>query len=274
MSGGLRDPADDTDERMRGSVVADAAGLERGGAAVILRYSPSMPSVRLILLLCSFAAFARAELALDVPVIELKPRPEDEEVETLFKFRNTGVRTVKILGLESACSCLSAELDKAEYAPGESGTGKASFKVSTFVGRHEKSVLVSTDDKMQPEWRIDFVLDVPAVVDIKPKTLEWFIGDTPGPKSSLVRFTGDEPMKIVKVTSIRDNVSFDWKELKEGREYLVTVTPKSTEGVTMSALKIETSSSIAKYRNQLVFFSVSRRPEPRPEPASPAVTRK
>jgi hypothetical protein len=33
----------------------------------------------------------------------------------------------------------------------------------------------------------------------------------------------------------------------------------------MSALKIETSSSIAKYRNQLVFFSITRKPEPQPD---------
>lgn len=222
-----------------------------------------MSASRLTLLLCAFAAFARAELVLDVPAIELKPKPEDEEVETTFKFRNKGDKPVKILGLESACSCLSAELDKAEYAPGEVGTGKASFKVSTFVGRHEKSVLVSTDDAKQPEWQINFILDVPAIVDIKPKTLEWFIGDTPGPKSSLIRFTGDEPMKIIKITPVRENsVDFEWKELKEGREFLVTVTPRSTQDVTMSALKIETSSSVAKYRNQLVFFSISRKPEP------------
>ncbi len=223
-----------------------------------------MPAARLILLALASSAIAHAELTLDVTAVELKPKPEDEEVETTFKFRNNGSKTVKILGLESACSCLSAELDKAEYLPGEVGTGHASFKVSTFVGRHEKSVTVSTDDPKQPEWQVNFILDVPAVVDIKPKTLEWFIGDTPGSKSSLVRFTGDVPMKIIKVTPIRDNVNFDWKELKEGREYLVTVTPKSTQDVTFSALKIETSSSIAKYRNQLVFFTISRKPEPQP----------
>lgn len=223
-----------------------------------------MPAARLILLALASSVIAHAELTLDVTAVELKPKPEDEEVETTFKFRNNGSKTVKILGLESACSCLSAELDKAEYKPGEVGTGHASFKVSTFVGRHEKSVTVSTDDPKQPEWQVNFILDVPAVVDIKPKTLEWFIGDTPGSKSSLVRFTGDEPMKIIKVTPIRDNVNFDWKELKEGREYLVTVTPKSTQDVTFSALKIETSSSIAKYRNQLVFFTISRKPEPQP----------
>jgi hypothetical protein len=220
-----------------------------------------MSARRLILLCCSLAVLARADLALDVPVVELKPKPEDEEVETTFKFRNTGTKTVKILSLESACSCLSAELDKAEYAPGEVGTGKASFKVSTFVGKHEKSVLVSTDDPKQPEWQINFVLDVPAVVEIQPKTLEWFIGDAVKPKASMVRFTGDEPMKIVKITPARENVvDFEWKELKEGREFLITVTPRSTEAVVFSALKIETSSSIAKYRNQLVFFTISPKP--------------
>lgn len=230
-----------------------------------------MPTSRLALLLCSFAMFAHAELALDVPAIEVKPKPEDEEVETTFKFRNKGDKPVKILGLESACSCLSAELDKAEYQPGETGTGRATFKVSTFVGRHEKHIMVSTDDPKQAEWQVDFILDVPAVVDIKPKQLQWFIGDELTQKSCLVQFTGEEPTKIIKITPTRENVEFDWKEVKEGREYLITVKPKSTQDVTMGALKIETSSSIAKYRYQLAFFSISRKPEP--QPASAVVTK-
>lgn len=230
--------------------------------------SAMIASRRLLLIcLCFAATFAQAELSLDVPAIELKPRPEDEEVETTFKFRNKGKKTVKILGLESACSCLSAELNKAEYAPGETGTGHASFKVSTFVGRHEKFITVSTDDPKQPEWQVNFVLDVPAVVDIKPKTLQWFIGDEKTAKSCLVRFTGDMPMKVLKITPTRENVEFDWKEIQEGREYLITVRPKTTQDVTMGALKIETNSSIAKYKYQLAFFSISRKPEPLP-PAS------
>lgn len=229
-----------------------------------------MPTTRLILLLFAFAACAHAELALDVSAVELKPKPEDEEVETTFKFRNKGDKTVKILGLESACSCLSAEIDKAEYKPGEEGTGHASFKVSTFVGRHEKFITVSTDDPKQPEWQVNFILDVPAVVDIKPKNLQWFIGDKPVQKACLVKFTGAEPMKIVQITPTRENVDFEWKEIKEGREYLITVTPKSTKDVTMGALKIETNSAIAKYRYQLAFFTITRKPEPAPETSGAA----
>ena len=229
-----------------------------------------MPATRLTLLLFAFAASVHAELTLDVPAIELKPKPEDEEVETTFKFRNNGDKTVKILGLESACSCLSATLDKAEYAPGEVGPGHASFKVSTFVGKHEKFVTVNTDNPKQPDWQVNFILDVPAVVDIMPKNLQWWIGDETKAKACLVKFTGDEPMKILKITPTRQNVEFDWKEIKEGREYLITVKPKSTADITMGALKIETNSSIAKYRYQLAFFSITNKPEPQPAAATAA----
>lgn len=229
-----------------------------------------MPANRFALLVFAFAASVHAELSLDVPAIELKPKPEDEEVETTFKFRNKGDKTVKILGLESACSCLSATLDKAEYQPGEVGTGHASFKVSTFVGKHEKFVTANTDDPKQPDWQVNFILDVPAIVDIKPKNLQWWIGDAPVQKACQVKFVGNEPMKIVKITPTRENVEFDWKEIKEGREYLITVKPKSTQDTTMGALKIETNSTIAKYRYQLAFFTITKKPEPQPAAATAA----
>lgn len=229
-----------------------------------------MSASRLTLLVFAFAASVHAELSLDVPVIELKPKPEDEEVETTFRFRNKGDKTVKVLGIESACTCLSATLDKAEYKPGEVGTGTATFKVSSFVGRYDKFVTVNTDDSKQPTWQVNFVLEVPEVVNIKPKNLQWWIGDEAKSKACLVQFVGAEPMKIVKITPTRENVEFDWKEIKEGREYLITVKPKTTEEVTMGALKIETTSSIAKYRYQLAFFTITRKPEPQPDAASAA----
>lgn len=215
-----------------------------------------------ILACLAASVVAHAELALDVPVIEVKPKPADEVVKTTFKFRNKGDKPVKVLSLESACSCLSAELDKAVYQPGEEGTGTAEFKVSTFVGRHEKSILVFTDDPAQAEWQVDFVLDVPAVVDIEPKTLQWWIGDEAVEKTTTVKMSGDEPMKIVKITATRENVEFSFKEVKPGREYLVTVKPKSTAEVTLGALKIETDSKIPKYQRQLAFFSIYKKPEP------------
>ncbi len=216
--------------------------------------------VLLVSLFCLPMA-AVAELALEVPAIELKPKPEDEVVNTTFVFHNKGSKPVKILGLESACSCLSSELDKAEYQPGEKGVGKAEFKVSTFVGRHEKTVHVQTNDPDQPEWVIPFVLEVPAVVDIEPKTMQWWVGDEAKPQTCTVKMMTESPMKIVNITSTRQNVEFSWKEVVPGKEYEVTLKPTSTAEVMLGALKIETDSKIAKYQRQLAFFSVYRKPE-------------
>ncbi len=206
------------------------------------------------------AVCCHAELVLDSPMVEVKPKPEDEVVEVAFTFRNKGDKPVTILNLESGCSCLSASLDARTYAPGASGTGKAEFKVSSFVGRHEKSVTVATDDPAQPKWDIPFVLDVPAVVEIEPKTLQWWLGEEAVEKSCVVKMLGDQPLRITGVTSTRESVEFKSEEIKPGREYRITVKPKSTDEPLMGALKIETDSAIPKYQRQLAFFSVFRKP--------------
>lgn len=204
-----------------------------------------------------------AELKLDMERIPVNPQPEDETVQVEFSFKNTGNRPVTILSLESGCACLSASLDKRTYAPGEVGTGKAEFKVGSFVGEHEKIVRITTDDPEQTTWDVPFLLHVPEVVSIEPKNVQWWVGEDPSPKPILVKMTGEEAMKITNITSTRESVSFAWKEVKPGREYMVTVTPKTTEDVVIGALKIETDSKVQKYARQLAFFSIVRKPESR-----------
>lgn len=223
------------------------------------------PTLLTALTVLTSLTLCHAELVLDVPAVEVKPKPEDETIEVSFTFRNTGDKPVTILNIESACSCLSSSLDERTYAAGASGTGKAEFKVSSFVGRHEKSVTVSTDDPKQPRWSIPFILDVPAVVEIEPKTLQWWLGDKPEAKTCVITMQGEAPMKVTGVTSTRENVEFTWEEVTPGKQYRITVTPKSTEEVLMGALKIETDSTIPKYQRQLAFFSVFRKPTNAPD---------
>ena len=67
-------------------------------------------------------------------------------------------------------------------------------------------------------------------------------------------------MVIKGITATRENVEFSWKEITPGREYEVTVKPKTTGEVMLGALRIETDSNIPKYQRQLAFFSVYRKP--------------
>jgi hypothetical protein len=225
-----------------------------------------MNRLRALPLLLALAATcpSAAELALDTPVVDVRPRPEDETVEVTFAFTNKGSIPVRVLGLESACSCLSADLDKAVYQPGEKGSGRAVFKVSTFVGVHEKTLHVQTDDPNQEEWVVPFRLTVPEILRIEPKTLQWWVGDDAQTQITRVTVTGDDPIRITGITSTRENVEFSWREIQPGREYEVSVKPKSTNEVMLGALRIETDSSIPKYRRQMAFFSVYRKPEGQP----------
>jgi hypothetical protein len=208
-------------------------------------------------LLCCLTTCLSAGLVFEEP-IELKPNPEDDVIEKTFTFENKGDKPVHITGLESTCSCLEATLDKADYAPGEKGTGKATFKVSSFVGRHEKVLHIQTDDKESPDIAVTFILDVPAVIDIEPKLLQWTLGEAPTTKEFIVKMTGEDPMKITNVTPTRQNVTLHTEEITAGREYRVKVTPSSTGEITVGAVKIETDSKIPKYARQMAFFNIIR----------------
>lgn len=197
-------------------------------------------------------------LTFDREPVELKPRPEDEQVETTFTFTNTSGKPVTITGLESTCSCLEASLDKATYAPGEKGSGNAVFKVSSFVGRHEKTLHLHTDDPESPEQILTFILDVPVVVSIEPNLLEWTVGEAPTPKEMTLKMVGTDPMHIIKITPTRENVRHELREITPGREYRLIVTPASTADITIGAFKIETDSKIPKYARQMAFFSIVR----------------
>ena len=214
---------------------------------------------------------ASAVMRLDGDHVDVKPKPEDEVATVNFSFKNDGDKPVRILNLESACSCLSATLDRAIYEPGSSGTGKAEFKVSTFVGKQEKAITVTTDDPKQPEWVVTFIMDVPAVVDIEPKMVQWWIGEKPDAKEVTVKMTGPDPMKITNITSTRENVEYSIKEVKEGREFVISVRPKKTDDVIIGALKLETDSKIPKYQRQMAFFGVVRQPVSRAGEATAGV---
>lgn len=217
-----------------------------------------------LILACSLlTTFASAALRLDGDHVEVRPKPEDEVITVTFSFKNDGDKRVRILHLESACSCLSATLDSPTYEPGQKGTGKAEFKVGSFTGRQEKTIQVTTDDPQQEEWIVPFVLDIPEVIEIDPKMVQWWLNEAPLPKTVTVKMSGADPMKLTNITSTRESMGFAFKEVKPGREYLVTLTPKSTADILIGALKLETDSKIPKYQRQLAFFGIVRQPENR-----------
>ncbi len=209
------------------------------------------------ILLCLTTA-VQAELVLDQNPLVINPKPEDEVVESTFTFTNKSDKPLRITGLDSSCSCLEASLDKAVYQPGEKGTGRAKFKVSSFTGKQEKALHIYTDDPAEPDKVLMAIIDVPVMVVVEPQLLEWVVGDKPEPKDFIIKITGKDPMNVTEVKSTRESVSVGFKEITPGREYHVTVKPSSTADVVIGAVTIMTDSKIPKYQRQLAFFNVVR----------------
>jgi hypothetical protein len=219
--------------------------------------------MRLLLTILCSPALLFAELKLDGTHVDIKPAPADEQIKVTFSFKNTGTKSVKIIDLQSTCACLSANLDKRVYEPGAVGKGDAEFKVSQFVGKHEKSITVTTDDPDQSEWIIPFILEVPAVVNIEPANVQWWLGEEPTEKKTDIHFDKAFPMQVTKITSTRENVTWTLKEIVPQHHYEIWIKPHNTQNVTIGALKVETDSKIPKYARQMAFFSIVNQPKSR-----------
>ena len=205
-------------------------------------------------LLIFLATASYGELVLDQNPLEINPKPEDEIVETT----NKNSKPVRITGLDSSCSCLEASLDKAVYEPGEKGTGKAKFKISSFTGKQEKALHIYTDDPAEPDKVLMAIIDVPVMVTVEPRLLEWIVGEKPEPRDFIVKMVGKESMKITEAKATRESVKVSVAEVAPGREYRVTVTPETTTDILIGAVTIMTDSKIPKYQRQLAFFNVVR----------------
>lgn len=203
-----------------------------------------------------FGGVLHAGLVLDQNPLELFPKPEDTEVEGNFTFTNKGDKPVRITRLESSCSCLEATLDKPVYEPGEKGKGHAKFKVGGFTGKHEKVLHIYTDDAASPETILTAVIEIPVIVSVEPKLVQWLIGDKPEPREFTVKMTGKDPIHVTKVDSTRQTVTATFREVTPGREYRITVTPSTTAEVIIGAVTLRTDSPIPKYERQLAFYNI------------------
>ena len=242
-----------------------------------------------------------ADLKFDSKRISYEAKPDEQQFEAVFEFKNTGKHPVNIKKVDSNCGCLSAKTDKERYAKGESGTVTAVFKIGSAEGVQTKNVSLmyaedlpvvkpkvvqpvetpNTSDPLAfretppppPEPvkpviaptqtdRLTVELTIPSLIQITPKITKWDVGSPPETKTVDLVVDHDEPIRILGVRCSRSNVSVETKEVEPGKRYELALTPNSTDKIQLGMLTIETDCSIKKHRKKLAFFSIQR---PAPE---------
>jgi len=204
---------------------------------------------------------AAGSLVFESTAVRVPCAPSEDSAELIFKFKNKGDKPVRVLELDISCGCLQAEVDKAEYKPGESGHVKAIMKVGVVEGEMSKPIKVMTNDPANPVIALEAIVDVPQLFQFEPAVTTWQLNEDPKPKVVKAKILWKDPIHLIKASSTRENVTPTIREITAGREYEIILTPKSTASPELGLISIETDSSFSKYTRRQIYFNIVR-PKP------------
>lgn len=202
---------------------------------------------------------ALAELTFEKTRVDLDAKPEDKTVTANFKFINKTGEPIAIRDIHTNCGCISATADKQSYAPGESGVIEGIFKVGSTAGKLVKSIKVETKNSKGKFQKLVVGVQVPELFQISPNLTQWEIGEEVTTKTISFKVVHDDPIKITEVSSSRQNMNIELRTIKEGREYAIDVTPKSTDNVTLGVVRIQTDCDIKRHRRKMAFVGVVKK---------------
>jgi len=216
---------------------------------------------------------ALAGLEFEQVLLKHTAKHSDTEISGDFKFKVTGDKSVTIKDIASYCSCLKAKTKdgKLEFKPGEEGVVETAFLLGTFEGEVTKQVDVITNDPAQPEIKLAVRVTIPQIFRFEPESLKWDVGEEVKGKTMKMTVVDQKEIAITGLVSSRDGMTAEFKEVKKGREYEITLTPKSTAEPMLGVLRVETNAPYTRYQKRLVFFNVLRpKAAVAPAPAVPA----
>lgn len=158
----------------------------------------------------------------------LTASPRQEKIEHSFHFKNSGSAPITIKSAKSSCDCTVADLSKMIYAPGEGGELKVIYKIEGKVGKKERTITVETDEPGAPTV-LTLKVDIPELVEVKPRLLVWQKGESNVEKPIDVFMATEPPISLTNVVSSDPDVSVRIEPIAPSREYRIWIKPHSTE---------------------------------------------
>jgi hypothetical protein len=196
------------------------------------------------LLLSMFAAMgivtARAELTWDQRSIERVAAYGDATVEIPFTFKNSGDRPVSLLKVDSNCSCMTADLQKKTYQPGETGKIVAIFTIGDRRGLQEKQVRVTTSDDPKEPVVLTLKVQIPAVASLGDAKFIWKRGGALDEKSTGISVQPGAVVTLEPLTAAQAALfSAEVKSDTATGGYTVKVRPLSTAKAVMFPIRLK-----------------------------------
>lgn len=183
-------------------------------------------------------------------------------------FANPTGRPLRVLSVETTCSCMKVSAKAESIPPGGTGAVHCIFQVPNAIGPIQKPVILRTDAAEGPTEVVMVRVDVPSALRCEPERLTWLMGSQAVEKTIRISVAKECPLQLKKVECSRDVFDSKLDTITEGREYVLRVTPRDTKNPTAGMLLITTDSAVPRQRFRRVQLAIE---SPAPG-ASPSAT--
>ncbi len=121
-----------------------------------------------------------------------------------FAFTNAGKATLQITRTKGTCKCTVPELQKKDYAPGESGQVSVRFHAPRYSGPTSQRIFVSCNDPENPRVELTIRARVQTQVRVAPETMTLSLVDANNAGAvaiTLKSIDNNEPFAVTAVHS-------------------------------------------------------------------------
>jgi len=206
-----------------------------------------------------------AEMVFETKLVEINAGPDVDVVTAEFPFEIKG-EVSEIIEYDAPCSCLSARIEplradrstQLRWEVGETGRVTSRFKMGNFKGTVDKAIVLKMKGREKPIQLVVRVT-IPILFEIQPSTLMWELGGQAREQIFKIRVRHDRPLKILESSGTTENFPFEVRTIKEGWEYELRVTPKSTASPSMGMIRLKTDSELKRHQRHQVFVVVKKK---------------
>ncbi|RKY08256.1 MAG: hypothetical protein DRP66_04980 [Planctomycetota bacterium] len=146
------------------------------------------------------------------PVFDFGVVGPNKPISCEFTFKNVGTETLVISKILSTCRCTVPELKKKNYAPGESGTVKVTYRSSPTPKSVQKHLRILSNDKTNPRFELTIKGRVELKVAVEPKNhrLSLFLNRENGGAVPITLTSKDKkPFAVRSFTSTGNAITVD-----------------------------------------------------------------
>lgn len=128
-----------------------------------------------------------------------------------FKFKNTGNALLRITRVYAPCGCTVTELAKKDYAPGESGILKVTYRAGSRSGSTSKRIEVSSNDKAKPKVILTLKAKIVEKIAYEPERLNLLLkGENAGCPEITLSSRDNRKFSIASFKSTGDSITAEF----------------------------------------------------------------